>query len=177
MNHSYPHSFKVEMVRRMTGPNAISATQLAKEVAPSQPVLSNWLRNAHAVGLELFYRTTPMNQHNAFSPDDKMRLVLQAAALNDDELGPFLREAGIHLAQLEQWKNAMRQGLSPSTAKTLPSNPRSTKADKKRIKELERELARKDKALAETAALLVLKKKWNALWEDEDESTTTRNEK
>lgn len=44
------------------------------------------------------------------------------------------------------------------------------KAVKKRIKQLERELQRKNAALAETAALLVLRKKAEALWgKDEDE--------
>ena len=44
------------------------------------------------------------------------------------------------------------------------------KADKKRIKELERELRRKEKALAEAAALLVLRKKFNAYWEEKEDS-------
>ncbi len=45
------------------------------------------------------------------------------------------------------------------------------KADKKRIKELERELKRKDKALAEAAAILVLRKKFNAYWSDDSEES------
>ena len=43
-------------------------------------------------------------------------------------------------------------------------------ADQKQIKQLKQEIKRKDKALAEAAAILILRKKLNALWgEDEDE--------
>lgn len=45
------------------------------------------------------------------------------------------------------------------------------KAEQKRMKQLQRELRRKDRALAETAALLTLSKKAGAIWgrNDEDE--------
>jgi len=49
MTMAYPHSLKVKMLRRMTGPNAISAAQLAKQVVPCQSILSRWLRQARAV--------------------------------------------------------------------------------------------------------------------------------
>jgi transposase len=54
--------------------------------------------------------------------------------------------------------------------------PKASSAESKRIKELERELRRKEKALAETAALLVLRKKADALWGDEDASTESKND-
>ena len=57
----------------------------------------------------------------------------------------------------------MLVGLEPSP---------TTRVVKKRIKDLEKELLRKDRALAEAAALLVLKKKAQDLWEDEDDDTT-----
>ena len=66
-------------------------------------------------------------------------------------------------AQLQQWRDQMLVGLEPKAAK---------RAETKRIQELEKELRRKDKALAETAALLVLKKKAQAIWGDEDDDTT-----
>jgi len=53
--------------------------------------------------------------------------------------------------------------------------PSRRNPDVKRIRSLEKELRRKDKALAETAALLVLKKKVQEIWGDEDENTTRRN--
>jgi hypothetical protein len=55
------------------------------------------------------------------------------------------------------------------------SSRKKVSAEAKRVRELERELRRKEKALAETAALLVLKKKAAAIWGDEDDSTESKN--
>jgi hypothetical protein len=70
---------------------------------------------------------------------------------------------------LRQWRDTALSGFS-----TRPS--RAGREERKRVKELERELKRKDKALAETAALLVLQGKMQALWADEDDPTRQTNE-
>jgi hypothetical protein len=102
--------------------------------------------------------------HRERSAEDKLRLVLEAGRLSDDELGAFLRREGLHEAELDEWRDTMLSSLKPPT-KTARS------ADARRVRELERELRRKDKALAEAAALLVLQKKVQALWGDEDDDT------
>jgi transposase-like protein len=104
---------------------------------------------------------------------EKLRLVNEASALSEEELGEFLRKNGIHSAQLEQWRKDALAGLGAPVRK--PSSKHTQEA--KKIRELEREVRRKDKALAETAALLVLKKKAQAIWGDEDDDTTPRNGK
>jgi transposase len=166
----YPHNFKTDCVRRMSGPGAISATEMAKSVSVSQSCLSTWLRDARAVGLEAFFKMHPMNDKPThFSPADKMRLVMEAKALDPDQFGAWLRREGLHKAQLVSWEKSMLTGL------TSTSSPKASRRDLKRIKRLEKELNRKDKALAETAALLVLQKKVQDLWGDEDTSTTKTN--
>jgi hypothetical protein len=65
------------------------------------------------------------------------------------------------------------EAASEALSKRRGSNTRT--AESRKIRELERELRRKDKALAEAAALLVLKKKLAVLWEDEDDSTRRSN--
>jgi len=73
----------------------------------------------------------------------------------------WCREHGVYPQQLQQWKaSAVHSLAAPEEAR---ASPLQTKQDKRRIKELERELRRKDKALAETAALLVLSKKYEAI--------------
>lgn len=104
-----------------------------------------------------------MKRPQDWSPDEKLAAVLEAASLSEEDLGPFLRSRGLHEAHLEQWHDQMLVGLEPSP---------TTRVVKKRIKDLEKELLRKDRALAEAAALLVLKKKAQDLWEDEDDDTT-----
>jgi transposase-like protein len=116
-------------------------------------------------------RKTKRRRPNDRPAAEKLKLVIEASALSDEELGEFLRKNGIHSAQLEQWRQDAIAGLG--TAPRKPSGKQTPEA--KRIRELERELRRKDKALAETAALLVLKKKAEAIWGDEDDDTTPRS--
>ena len=84
--------------------------------------------------------------------------------LTGAELNGYLERQGLLLGELEQWRLA------------LGEEGRASMATTKRIHKLERELARKEKALAEAAALLVLKKKVEDLWEDEDDDTDEKNE-
>lgn len=99
---------------------------------------------------------------------------MEAAALDEEQLGAFLREKGLHLTHLEQWRMQMLDGLQNGSSK---KRIRGKKDDTKRIRALEKELRRKDKALAETAVLLVLKKKVQEIWGDEDDPTAGSNGK
>ena len=69
---------------------------------------------------------------------------------------------------MAQWRAAALEGLGPA---------RSKRSEQRRVQELEKELRRKDKALAEAAALLVLQKKVRAIWGDGDDDTEGKNEK
>lgn len=89
--------------------------------------------------------------------------------LDGEALGEYLRRHGLHREHLEQWRDAANAALKG------PVSKQRAKGESKRIKELERELRHKEKALAETAALLVLRKKVNALWGDGDDDTDERN--
>jgi transposase-like protein len=102
---------------------------------------------------------------------EKLRVVTEARGLSGSELGALLRREGLHEAQLTAWRAAAEAALAePTRGRAAPS------AEAKRIKELERELRRKDAALAETAALLVLKKKAEAWWGDAADTTPARND-
>ena len=83
------------------------------------------------------------------------------SADTEGELGSWLRCKGLTQAHLEQWQEALEERAAAVFA---PREPRVSGESRKRVKELERELRRKDKALAETAALLVLQGKMEALW-------------
>ena len=93
---------------------------------------------------------------------------------NQVEAADILRSKGLHQTHLDQWRlqmlNALQNGFSKKKSKR-------NNVDAKRIRALEKELRRKDKALAETAALLVLKKKVQEIWGDEDDPTAGSNGK
>ena len=180
----YSEKFKRKMVQKLTGPNAISATALSKQVDVSQTTLSKWVRNAGIAPRFVYPNNTdnhattrqPMSPKRPedWSPEDKLKAVLEAASLSEAQLGAFLRNQGIHETHLQQWHLQMLNGLGRVIA---DKKSKRSAADTKRIRSLEKELKRKDKALAETAALLVLKKKAQEIWGDEDDNTAPRNGK
>jgi transposase-like protein len=108
-----------------------------------------------------------------WSAEEKLRIVLEAAALSDAELGEFLRRNGLHTAQLEDWRGLVTEAAQAALAGPKRRAKKSPEA--RRIKELEKELRRKEKALAEVAALLALKKKAQEIWGDADDDTPTTN--
>jgi transposase len=180
----YSDMFKNKMIQKMTGPDAISATALSKQVDVPQSTLSKWLRMA-GVGPSYGF---PNNAHeytkmaklknpqrpNDWSAEDKLKVIVEAASLDDEQLGAFLRKKGLHQTHLEQWRSQMLNALQNGSSK---KKSREKNVDAKRIRALEKELNRKDKALAETAALLVLKKKVQEIWGDEDDPTAGSNGK
>ena len=165
------------MIRRMTGPNALSATALSKECGIPQPTLSSWLRTTGTVA----GMSTKKSKASKTSSKDaqqrsllaRLKVVVEAAELDEEELGAYLRREGVHREQLEQWREAAAKALGESTVRRR----RGPTPEQKRIRTLERELHRKDKALAEAAALLVLKKKFEMVFGDEDNDTDPRNER
>ncbi len=174
----YTAGFRARMVQRLAGPEGISAKALAKEVGIPQPTLSRWLRRAPRVSAMTEHRDdqgkSKASRTKPWTPDEKLRIVLQASSLSEEQLGAFLRREGLHSAQLDEWREKALEAASaalqgPSAKKRGPT-PEAI-----RIRELEKELRRKDSALAEVTALLALKKKLEALWGDEEDGTSTRN--
>ena len=103
-----------------------------------------------------------------WSSRDKFAAVLETAALNEADLAEYCRKRGFYPAQIAAWRAACEQANDWDCASTARLGQATE--DKKRVKDLERELARKDRALAETAALLVLRKKAAAIWGDGEDA-------
>lgn len=171
---SYPQAFKENMVRRLTGPHAVSAGTLAEEVGVPQSSLSRWLREARTLG-PMKKQKEPSKEPRSpreWTPEEKIKALVAADGLSDEELGAFLRREGLHEAQLQQWRETMQAALGNGK----PKKRKGSNADTKRIKKLEKELRRKEKALAEVTALLVLQKKVNAYWEEEESGTQKKSD-
>jgi transposase-like protein len=151
----YSTKFKSKMVRRMTGPDSLSATALAADIGIAQSTLSRWLREAASGKVSAMpkTKTTKDKRPQDWTPGEKIAAVAEAAGLSDEELGAFLRRKGLHQAQLGTWRTTLIEALNSKLPRQAKVSP-----EKRRVRELEKELRRKDKALAETAALLVLKK-------------------
>jgi transposase-like protein len=162
------------MVQKLTGPNALTISALSKEIDVPKSTLARWLNDTGYKPRIGFSNKSYINSSNImtakrpanWSPEEKLKLVQEASSLSNELLGAFLRRKGVHETHLEQWRLQMLNGLGKVEKKS-----KANLSDTKRIKILEKELKRKDKALAETAALLVLKKKVQEIWGDEDDNT------
>lgn len=170
---SYTEGFKARMVQRMAGPERITANALALEVGASQNSLSRWLREASTVASMSKKKNDKRDRPRHRTAAEKYQLVLKAAALSDEDLGAFLRSEGLHEAQLEEWRTKAMEGASGALKASHGKRSENT-PERRKIRELEKDLDRKDKALAEVTALLILKKKFDALMGDEDDATRTR---
>ncbi len=168
---SYTQGFKTRMIQRMAGPERITANALSKEVGVAQPTLSRWLREG---SLSEMTDKTPKQGRRTWTPAEKLRVVQQAAQLSDDELGVLLRREGVHASQLDEWTEAVKS--ASLAALTPPKRSRAKKSpEQKKIHALEKELNRKDRALAEVTAILALKKRVQEIWGDGDDDTDTRS--
>jgi transposase-like protein len=162
------------MVSRLVGPHAQSAHQLSKESGLAQATLSRWLKEASRLKGSMKKpeddEPMPRRQMQDWTPEEKLAIVLEAASLSEGELGVLLRSKGISMPLLEEWRHQALVGLrgTPQIGATVTNS--------KRVKDLERELRRKDKALAEAAALIVLQKKVRQALADEDDDTDPKND-
>jgi hypothetical protein len=135
--------------------------------------LSLWLKAAGSVAAVSDPDSSDEAKPKAKRPEDwpprkKLEALMEAESVSDGDLGAWLRRKGLTEEHLRQWREALEDRAS---AVFSPREPRENAETRRRVRELERELKRKEKALAETAALLVLQGKMQALWAEEDDAT------
>jgi transposase-like protein len=161
----YSEERKEAVLRRMLPPHNRPLNELAAEEGISEATLYLWRRKARAQG-----RLLPDADAGpkGWSSADKFAAVLETAALNEAQRGEYCRKRGLFPQQIQSWRAACEQANDWEQARAQRVRGEEA-AQRKRIRALERELQHKEKALAETAALLVLSKKAAAIWgEDED---------
>lgn len=143
---------------RLLPPESASLEDVAREFGVSSSTLEKWRDAALS-------QPAGVRQWTAAARFDAL---LTTAAMNEQERSVWCRTHGVYPQQLIEWRQSATEALGNPGAER--SSPAQAKADRRRIRELERDLNRKDKALAETAALLVLTKKLSAIFpKGEDE--------
>ena len=154
----YGEAFRNRAVARLLPPESVRVGDLAKEIGVTMQTLERWREEA---------QTRPA-RGRAWSAGARFEAMITVAALDEAGKSAWCREHGVYPAELDKWRSSATAALAePEEAR---ASPQATRQDKKRIKVLERELLRKDRALAETAALLVLSKKVAAIFnKGEDE--------
>jgi len=160
MQKSYSKEFKESVIKKIMPPNPVSVPQLCKETGVSDVTLYKWRKDYRNRGIAV---PGDNSKPDAWVAEDKLAVVIETAGLNGAQLSEYCRSKGLYPEQIDQWKTAALSGYQRHAQAEKEKN-RYCQEDKKQIKRLESELRRKEKALAETAALLVLSKKCEAIW-------------
>jgi transposase-like protein len=139
MTRPFSCYLKQKMVERLSGTNAMSAAELARQTGITQQNLSRWLQEATSLPF-----SSPSRAIRAWTVEQKAQIIALSSELDGDLLAAYLDREGVKTAELKRWRSALDEAGEESVGVT------------KRIRGLERELARRDRALAEAASLLML---------------------
>ncbi len=173
MRTKFTQAFKEQAVQKvLSRKDGRSRNEFAREMGVGYSTLQRWIRQAKNQEL-----TSPLAEENTmkherrpqdWSAQERLDMIIQCATLKEAGVAELCRQQGIYPHHVTQWKLDFASGKS---AHSRVEKQADTKQLKSEIKQLKKELNRKDRALAETAALLVLQKKVNAIWGcDEDSS-------
>jgi transposase len=148
----YGQAMRDRVLGRLLPPESAAIEEVSREVGISVTTLERWRAEA---------LSRPARER-AWTAAARLQAVIATAAMDEAQCSAWCREHGLYPSELARWRDEATQALAdPGEARARPAE---TRADRQRIKELERELKRKEKALAETAALLVLSKKLSAIF-------------
>jgi transposase-like protein len=148
----YTAAFREWAVAQMLPPSNQSAVELARQTGVTAATLRTWQDAARAEGKIMARSSKPAER---WSSSDKFRMVLEVASLSEVELSVYCRRQGIYPEQIAQWRQACE--LANGTMIDAGMSPAAVKAQAKRLKQVERDLA-------EARGLLVLRKKAEAIW-------------
>lgn len=155
---SYSKEFKEAIVAKILTPGNRSRAEICEEAGVKNSTVANWIQS-HA-------RMPGMSKKSSknWSAEEKLKSIIEISSMSEEELGLYLRREGLLSHQLVEWRLEILESLTKKRKNASQKDLRDVK-----IKSLEREVLRKDKALAEAAALLILQKKANLIWDKEDE--------
>ncbi len=159
---SYSKEFKEKMIARMLPPNSEPVSKISKETNVSIATLNKWKKKHMSSGEPLKTSDT-----DRWSSQEKFMIVLETTSMNEAELSKYCRSKGLYPEQVKDWKDACMQA-NGGVAEEASRLNKEMKSKDKEIRALQKELQRKEKALAETAAILVLRKKLDALLGNDD---------
>lgn len=177
MRARFNQSFKIQAVEKALSRSSVTTLkEVADSLGVGQSTLNKWVVKSRNHEFEpatdtetssLSLMTTEKRPQD-WSLEEKLNLIIACGSLDDEAVSALCRERGVYLHHIKQWKQDFVGGANAGTKAKMPSEAKILKSENKALK---KELNRKDKALAETAALLVLQKKVNAIWgSDEDNS-------
>jgi transposase len=160
--YGYSEEFKKSVVQKLLTRGKRKVKDIAYEAGIKTPTLYDW-RDKFATTSDMKKTTKPQSR----SAKDKLTALLEFNALPAEERGEYLRKNGLFEESILEWQKQMVEALNPT--KKSQQELKELIIEKNKVKQLEKEIRRKDKALAEVSALLVLKKKADLIWGSEED--------
>jgi transposase-like protein len=156
---SYTEAFIEQALTKIYSRGDRTVQSVADELNVSYHTAKNWMKRkvVEHVGVTAIKEKRPQD----WSAEEQLVALHETHGLSGEKLHAWCREKGLFNHHLASWRVAFC-----TVDKAAPGN-REFRGLKDEIEKLKRELVRKEKALAEAAALLILQKKFRALWEDE----------
>ena len=158
----YSQRLRSAVLRKVLPPESRPITDVGEEFGISVQTIQSWIRLA---GKGILSPEDSATAPKAKPIAERFELILEGARRSEEEKGAWLREKGLHEEHLVLWEQEIRSSMTEKDNQVKTENA----ALKKRNRELQKELARKEKALAELAALLTLKKKLGEILADDED--------
>ena len=162
---SYSVEFKKVAVQKYFSRGNRSLEDISTEIVVAKSTIYWWVQKHKKYAINANVKDIPKRPQD-WAPDAKVQACFDYENLSAEQQGEFLRRKGLHSSHIFEWKKLCISALSSKRSDNVYRGELSDAHQK--IKELERDLLRKDRALAETAALLVLKKKADLIWGSEE---------
>jgi transposase-like protein len=161
---TYPEELKASIIQKLLPPHNAYVPQLSKETGIPKDTLYAWRIKHRRRGQRI--ESMIADAGGGISSAEKFDIVLETAPMNEAQLGAYCREKGFYPGQIQAWRTQCRDANQSATAR---ETRKKVSEQARQIRKLESELRRKEKALAEAAALLVLKKKARQIWGDPED--------
>ena len=161
----FSEELKSSVIKRMMPPQSESVNSLSRETGIPEVTLYTWKKKLKDQGVPL---PAGITNSERWSTQDKFSIVVETSVLNEIELSEYCRSKGLYVEQVKSWRDACMQA-NGGVAKQATELQKTLREKEQVIKKLNQELRRKESALAETAAILVLRKNARAIWGDNED--------
>ena len=163
----YSAERKEAVMKKLLPPINMTVAAVAAEEGVSEQSLYNWRDKTRRSGVPVPGKKSTTQE---WSAETKFAVVVETTTFAASELSQYCREKGLYPEQVYEWRDSCLSGFQ-TTKEQERAAKKQAKEDKAEIKFLKKELRYKESALAETAALLVLRKKLRALYAEDDEES------
>jgi transposase-like protein len=161
----YSPERKESVLKKLLPRHSVTVSEVASREGISVGSLYNWRSQARAEGKPV---PGPNKTSDEWSGEAKLAVVVETSVMGEAELSQYCRKKGFYPEQVKMWKQDCLEGFN-SNLECQRETAKQSRADKKQIRQLEKELSRKEKALAEAAARLVLRKKLKTFYGEDQE--------